>query len=238
MSYKSVLLSAFTILIFLPAVSVAEISEEPHWWDNFSMTPGAGFRHLGVDIVRKSDRYHGNISNNGLSQFVFALNIVFNEIQLDDDGRVYLELQTFTSLITLDHQFYEIQSVGDSNYGERVDVGTSLSGYYTYWLPSIKYALKLPAGGEMSASLGVGLWDSSFDGDIILTPNGQPVSSMATTDISFSTFDELAYMVNLKWETAGGWIYMMSVGGTKFSDASYDYEIEEVSMIVGKIIYF
>ena len=30
----------------------------------------------------------------------------------------------------------------------------------------------------------------------------------------------------------------MSVGGAKYADETYDYNIEEVSMIVGKVIYF
>ena len=234
-------LKSFFILILLVCVSgsaIAESDNTSHWWDNFSITPGAGFRHLGVDVIRKSDSYHGNISNAGFAQVVFSLNMVFNEFQLDDDGRVYLELNSYTSLISLDHQFYEFGSSGGANYGERIDVGTELSGYYTYLMPSIKYALKLSGGGEMSASFGLGFWNSSFDGDMILTPDGKPVAGMPTSNISISTFDELAYMVNLKWETRGGWVYLMSVGGTAFSDENYKYEIEEVSMIIGKVIYF
>lgn len=216
----------------------AEQNEENHWWDNFSITPGMGFRHLGVDVVRKVDDFHGNISNAGFAQVVFTLNMVFNEFQLDDAGRVYLELNSYTSIINLDHQFYEFGTTANTNYGERVDVGTELNGYYTYLMPSIKYALKLTGGGEMSASLGIGFWNSSFDGNMILTANGRPTAGLPTTDISISTFDQLAYIVNLKWETRAGWVYMMSVGGTSFSDDDYRYEMEEVSMIVGKVIYF
>jgi len=221
-----------------PVLLQAEQGQGANWWDNFSLTPGLGFRHLGVDVTRKNDGYHGNISNAGFAQLVFSLNIVFNEFQLDDEGKVFLELNSYTSLLNLDHQFYTFSSVGDTNYGERVDVGTSLNGYYTYFLPSIKYALKLPGGGEMSASLGIGIWSSEFSGDMILTPDGRPVNGMPTTDLSISTFYEPAYMVNLKWRTAGGWVYMMSVGGTSFDDNQYRYEIEEVSMIIGKVVYF
>jgi hypothetical protein len=238
-----VLLHRVVLLLVLSGVgfthsAVAGSNEEPHWWDNFSITPGLGFRHLGVDVVRKVDGYHGNISNAGFAQIVFTLNMVFNEFQLDDAGRVYLELNSYTSLINLDHQFYEFGSAGDTNYGERVDVGTELSGYYTYLMPSLKYALKLAGGGEMSASIGIGFWNSSFDGDIILTPDGRPVAGMPASNISIGTFDQLAYIVNLKWETRSGWVYTMSVGGISFSDDDYRYEIEEVSMIVGKVIYF
>lgn len=41
---------------------------------------------------------------------------------------------------------------------------------------------------------------------------------MPTTDLSISAFDESAYMVNLKWRTVDGWVFMMSVGDTSFSD--------------------
>ena len=237
------LLGRVVLLIMISSVgfsysAMAEANEESEWWDNFSITPGMGFRHLGVDVVRKVDGFHGNISNAGFAQIVFTLNMVFNEFQLDDAGRVYLELNSYTSFINLDHQFYEFGTTGNTNYGERVDVGTELNGYYTYLMPSIKYALKLVGGGEMSASLGIGFWNSSFDGNIILTPNGRPTAGLPTTDISIGTFDQLAYIVNLKWETRAGWVYMMSVGGTSFSDDDYRYEMEEVSMIVGKVIYF
>jgi len=234
---KSLSVFIFCIYISLSNTVRAE-PETAHWWSGFSITPGIGFRHLGVDVVRHSDGYHGNISNAGFAQMVFTLNMVFNDFQLDEDGRVYLELNSYTSVINLDHQFYEMASAGDTNYGERVDVGTELTGTYTYLMPSIKYALKLAHGGEMSASLGIGFWNSSFKGNMILTPDGRPSSGMAVSDLSINTVDEIAYLVNLKWETSGGWIYMMSVGGASFSDESYKYEMEEVSMIIGKTIVF
>lgn len=97
--------------------------------------------------------------------------------------------------IDLDHQFYETGLNGDSNFGERVNAGTGLNGYYTYLMPLLKYALKLPRGGEMSASLGIGFWSRKFSGDMILMPDGRPVSGMPATDLSINTVDELAYMV-------------------------------------------
>lgn len=33
-------------------------------------------------------------------------------------------------------------------------------------------------------------------------------------------------------------VQLMSVGGTGFSDNGFDYKIEEVSLIIGKVIYF
>ena len=234
---KSLSIFIFCVYISLTNTARAE-PEEAHWYSGFSITPGVGFRHLGVDVIRNSDGYHGNISNAGFAQMVFTLNMVFNDFQLDEDGRVYLELNSYTSVISLDHQFYEFGSSGGTNYGDRVDVGTELNGTYTYLMPSIKYAVKLPQGGEMSASLGIGFWTSNFNGNIILTPDGRPSSGMPVSDLSINTVDEIAYLVNLKWETSGGWIYMMSVGGASFSDGTYKYEMEEVSMIVGKTINF
>ena len=228
-----------SLCVYLSLTNTARAeSEEVYWWSGFSITPGIGFRHLGVDVIRHSDGYHGNISNAGFAQMVFTLNMVFNDFQLDEDGRVYLELNSYTSMISLDHQFYEMTSVGDTNYGERVDVGTELSGTYTYLMPSIKYAIKLAHGGEMSASLGIGFWNSNFKGNMIFTPDGRPSAGMPASDLSINTVDEIAYLVNLKWETGSGWIYMMSVGGASFSDETYKYEMEEVSMIIGKTIIF
>ncbi len=80
------------IFTFSPSQLLAEQSSANNWWDNFSLKPGLGFRHLGVDVTRKSDGYHGIISNADFAQLAFSLNIVFNEFQLDDEGKVFLEL--------------------------------------------------------------------------------------------------------------------------------------------------
>lgn len=215
--------------------------DETHWWDGFSITPGGGFRHLGISIDRKSDGYHGNISNAGFAQAVATLNMTFNEFKLNEGGTLYLELHSYTAFLKLDHQFYDYGTTNTAtgaNSGERVDVDTRIDGYYTYLMPSLKFKAQLPGSGEFAVSLGVGLWTSEFSGDIILTDDGRPINGMPKSDININTYKELAYIFNMSYATTTGWIYLMSVGGTTFDDDEYDYKIEEVAMIIGKRFQF
>lgn len=215
-----------------------DATQDSHWYSGFSITPGFGFRHLGFDVTRKSDGYTGNISNAGFAQSVFTLNMTTPSIKLNRGGEWQVEIQSYTALVELDHQFYNdggtLPTGGDS--GNRVDVGTSIDGYYSYLLPTIKF--ELGREQKFGASLGVGYWTSSFNGDIILSPNDQPNSSMPKTLINLDRRKELAYIFTLSWTTKNNWVFRMTVGGTNFSDDVYDYKTEEVAMILGKQFVF
>ena len=80
--------------LVLPATALAEMTtvNNPHWWNGFSITPAAGFRHLGIKIIRKSDDYSGNISNAGFAQAVATLNMTSPGYTLNNSGSLKLEL--------------------------------------------------------------------------------------------------------------------------------------------------
>lgn len=212
----------------------ADVVDDGHWWNGFSITPGVGFRHLGFDVTRQSDGYSGNISNAGFAQTVFALNMTTPAIALTRGGGVKLEIQSYTALLNLDHQFYKdggtLSTGADS--GQRVDVGTSVDGYYSYLMPAIK--LEIGSESKLAFSLGVGYWISSFSGDIILTANDTPASYLPKTKIDIGNRKDLAYLFTMSWTSSNRWTLMMSVGGTSFSDDAYDYKSEEVAIIFGK----
>ncbi|MFW2374697.1 MAG: hypothetical protein ACN4GM_16340 [Gammaproteobacteria bacterium] len=217
------------------AVIADSTKNDDHWWNGFSITPGIGFRHLGFDVTRKSDGYTGNISNAGFAQTVATISMTSPSVSLNRSGTISFELQYYTALLELDHQFYAYGGTDPEggNSGERVDVGTSIDGYYSYLIPAIKARL-----GYFAASFGVGYWISRFNGDIILTPNDQPASFMPTTSIDMSDRKELAYLFTMSWTTENNWIFLMSVGGTNFDDDLYEYKTEEVALIVGKHFVF
>jgi hypothetical protein len=227
---------AIVVLLALSNLSLAEDYQlDDHWWSGFSITPGAGFRHLGFDVVRKSDGFTGNISNNGFAQAVTTLSMTSPSFKLNQSGTIVLEIQSYTALLELDHQFYADGGVGPAggNSGERVNVGTTIDGYYSYVVPAIKFNSDV-----FTMSLGVGYWVSGFTGDIILSQNDRPSASMPKTSIDMSDRKELAYLFTMSWISENKWIALMSIGGTKFNDSTYDYSVEEVAFIFGKQFVF
>lgn len=224
-------------LVLAAAIPIVAQAEELHWWNGFSFTPGVGARHLGLDVVRKSDGDQGNIAQGLPAKLFAALSIETPSYQLS--GNWGISVRSYSSFVTLDHQFYDYHTTSSStgaSTGERIDVGTKITGRYSYLVPLIHYSLPTPTGGMYKVALGYGYWSASFSGDIILTPDGQPVRGMPTDRISFSTKDQLAYLFLMSWRTADNWLFEMAVGGPTFSDANYDYQVEEVSIIVGKTI--
>lgn len=216
-----------------PQIYAAE--DTTHWWNGFTISPGVGARHLGLDVTRKSNGASGNISQSGTAQLFASLSVSTPEYRLGESNWG-VSLRMYSSFVTLDHQWYDYHT-GDTTtgtvQGERVNVGTDVSGYYTYIIPSLNYGL-----GGFSVSLGLGPWSSKFDGDMILTQDDQPVKGMPTSNISFSTQDTLAYMFSMSYTTTNAWLIEMTVGGTSFSDSDYKYEMEEVALTVGKTFTF
>ncbi len=229
--------------LVLPSTTLAEITtvNNPHWWNGFSITPAAGFRHLGIKIIRKSDDYFGNISNAGFAQAVATLNMTSPSYALNNSGSLKLELNTYSAFLNIDNQFYADDNVSSSssgNSGTRVEVGTAISGYYTYFMPTLKWEAGTPEIGKFGFGIACGVWTSNFSGNIILTPDERPVTGMPADTINFRTNKEAAYRVTLSWTTPGNWIWLMSVSGSNANDAVYNYELEEVSMMLGKQFVF
>lgn len=212
-----------------PNLSAAE--DESHWWNGFTISPGIGARHLGLDVTRKSDGANGNISQAGAAQLFAAFSVTTPEYPLGD-SHWGLALRMYSSFVTLDHQWYDYHSTDTTtgtSQGERVNVGTKVSGYYTYIIPSLDYRL-----GGLLFALGVGPWSANLDGDIILTQDKRPAKGMPTSNVSFSTQNAIAYMVTLSYTSSNAWLIEMTVGGTQFSDSTYRYQMEEVAITVGK----
>ena len=47
------------LMVCMSSVNADEVLST---WNGFSITPGAGLRHLGLDVIRKSDNFTGNIA--------------------------------------------------------------------------------------------------------------------------------------------------------------------------------
>ena len=146
-------------------------------------------------------------------------------------------MRSYSSVVTLDSQFFDynnnaVAGSGEAQ-GERINVGTKVTGSYSYLVPTVHYKASTQMG-TFAAALGVGYWTSTLSGDIILTSNNQPVEGMPTTPVDLSTKNKIAYLFFMSFTNTNEWIYEMTVGGPKFSADGYDYKLEEVSLTIGK----
>ncbi len=232
-------LREFRALVFLSLVAAAApaaAEEDDFWWwiRGFEITPGAGLRHLGVDVHRKSDSAQGNLSNSiskslfgsitvetpsfqfgksnfGVSAYLYAANVNLNEQFVADPGR------TDTSATVA---------------GTRDNVGTSLSGYYSYLVPAVHYRLQGRDGSSMKFALGYGRWVGRFSGDIILTLDNRPANGLPKTSID-TRVSKNAYLFSMQYKFANHWQAYMSVGGPTWQDETFRYQMEEISLVVG-----
>jgi hypothetical protein len=221
-----------------PAVAAEEVKEKESdfwWWiRGFEITPGVGLRHLGVDIHSKSAGTQGNLSNSISSSAFASINVESPSYQFGKSNfgfSVYL----YAANVNLNEQFVADPSQTDTSAtasGQRDNVGTSLSGYYSYLVPALHYRLLGRDGSSMKFALGYGRWVGRFSGDVILTPDNRPANGMPKTPID-TRVSKNAYLFTMQYKFANHWQAYMSVGGPKWSDDNFRYQMEEVSLIVG-----
>ena len=123
-------------------------------------------------------------------------------------------------------------SSSGSSSGSSKNVGTSLSGYYSYLVPALHYSSKSPTGGEAKVAFGFGKWIGRFSGDIILTADDRPAAGMTKTPIDVRV-SKNAYLFLMQYKFDNHWQAYMSVGGPKWQDGANRYQMEEVSLVVG-----
>jgi hypothetical protein len=206
---------------------------ELKWHSGFQFTPGFGFRHFALDVVRNSDGYRGNISNTGAASMFASLAIETPSFQFPDSNWG-VSAYAYAANVDLDSQW-----VGDggtnpngTSSGSGSNVGTNVSGYYSYLVPALHYRLPHPGGGEGKVALGYGKWIARLKGDIILTANDRPYSGLPHTSIDTSTTRN-AYLFLLQWKFVSGWQVYMSVGGPTWRADGLDFQAEEVSTVFG-----
>lgn len=225
------------IVCFILVTGSAIAEEEPQIWNGFSFTPGVGLRHLGLDVTRKSDGYTGNIAQDVPAKVFITLNIESPKFHFGNSPWG-ISIVNVNSFVTLDHQWYNYDPANTGvGSGERVDVGSEISGRYSYLLPQLFYESGQPGGGSYKVALGYGLWNADLSGTIKLTPNNQPTSLTPSSNVDLNT-TKMGYLFTMSYRTASYWLWEMSIGGINFSDPTYKYEIEEVTLSIGKTFMF
>lgn len=205
--------------------------------NGFTITPGIGLRLLGLDVVRKSDNYTGNIAQDVAGKVFFSLSVESPKYRFGKSGWG-ISIMNQNSFVTLDSQWYKYTNpLANSPSGERRDVGTEISGRYSYLLPQIFFEAGRSGFGKFRVALGYGLWNAELNGNIKLTANDQPNFLTPLSNISINT-TKMAYLFSLSYRSKSQWLYEMTVGGPQFSDSTYNYKIEEVALTIGKTFTF
>jgi len=233
----------FAVLAACAAPSVAADEAPPKepdsdfwWWiRGFEITPGVGLRTLSLDVHSKANDTRGNLSNNFGPGWLFgSVNIESPSFQFGKSDFGF-SVYAYAANVRLNEQFVDDPGQdpnSDSSSGSRHDVGTSVSGYYSYLVPALHWRKVLASGGQFKIAAGYGRWSGRFSGDIILTPDNQPAAGLPKTTVD-TRFGKNAYLVNLQYKFANHWQLMMSVGGPKWQDGNFRYQLEETSITLG-----
>lgn len=221
-------------VILLLGSSTSWAADDIAVWNGFSITPGAGLRHLGLDIIRKSDNLTGNIAQDVAAKLFFTINVESPKYRFGKSGWG-ISVINQNSVVTLDSQWYSYG--GTSTNGQRIDVGSEVTGRYSYLVPQLFFEAGRPESGLFKVALGVGLWNADLSGTIKLTANDTPTVGTTASNVAIKT-TKTAYLFLMSYRTASNWLYEMSVGGPQFSDDTYNYKVEEVAITIGKTFMF
>ncbi|MDH5228554.1 MAG: hypothetical protein OEY38_00630 [Gammaproteobacteria bacterium] len=230
--YVGLLLIACTQTIF--AEGETENYSAAPWWKGFSINPGVGLRMMSFFVTRKADDYSGSIASWGGSRLFWGLNIGTPSYAFKNTN-LGVSLQSFSSYVIMDSQWYDYNietPVEGEALGERINLGTSVKGFYNYLVPMVHYQMR-----GLRFAAGVGVWRADFAGDIVLAPNTQPNDSMPSESVKVG-LSKIAYLALLRLTSRSGWQMNMTVGGPRWNDKAYDYKMEEISMSVAKQFVF
>ncbi|OGW16792.1 MAG: hypothetical protein A2072_07435 [Nitrospirae bacterium GWC1_57_7] len=229
------LLTVCLLILVSGNAAANSADEDGRWRGAFSFTPGVGLRHLGLDVVETTSGLglQGNLSNDVWDSAFAAMSIESPEYQFGKSNFGFT-IYAYAATVTLDHQWVSDGGTSPSgtSSGSREDVGTSVTGYYSYFVPALHYRWPHAGGSESKFALGVGSWMAKFSGDIILTPDDMPAPGMTKTNIDVRV-RKLAYLLLMQHKFANGWQAYMSLGGPTWEQEGFEYKLEEVSLVIG-----
>jgi len=208
----------------------AHASQENPW---FTITPYVGVRHIGLGTTSNATGNSGNIGTKLENSLFFAVGLETFEYSFNDTPWGFT-LYGYAANVDLSEQ-WSANGTTNSNGtagGSRINVGTRVSGYYSYLVPTLHYNLQDKKGNGLKAALGYGEWNANFSGTIILTPNDSPVSGMLKTPVSLNE-TKLGYLFLMQFQFQNGWTGYMSVGGPRWESKGITYQLEEVAIAVG-----
>lgn len=201
----------------------------------FSITPGIGVRLLDIDVRSKADGSEGLITNDGSFFGPMYATISVESPVLLLSKKVGLTVRAHASKFTLDTQRVKSQDGTSESGGDLTDLDTEVSGHYSYLMPTIFYRVADPSG-EFRTGLGYGQWKIRFSGDIILSKDETAAESTPATEIDDSE-TKAGALLFFQWRGRRA-MFEIAFNRMDFSSSDFDYELDELNMVVGYQIYF
>ncbi len=231
---SSALRTLLLLALAAGAAPVAAADDSWRWIRGFEITPGAGLRYLSVNVHDKAAGTQGNLSNSLGRSLFGAISVESPGYQFGGSNfgaSVYL----YAADVRLNEQLIAEPGMdpgATSISGTRQDVGTRLTGYYSYLVPALHYRLQGRDGSTTKFALGYGPWYGRFSGDVILTPDNRPSTGLPRTSIDTRLW-KTAFLFSVQFKFASHWQAYMTVGGPKWQDDSLRYEMEQISLVLG-----
>jgi hypothetical protein len=202
----------------------------------FSITPGIGVRLMDITVTNKGNGTSGTITNDGsfFGPMYLSVDIESPAYLLSD--KIGVSVRTYATKFDLDTQRVESSgtTTGDNDL---VDLGTNVSGYYSYVTPTLFYRISEQGKGDTRIGVGYGWWKAWFSGDIALAPGSAADTSTPKSTIDGSIRGEGGWM--LFWQTRGeNAVFEISFNGVTFSSTNYRYEMQELNMMLGYQLRF
>ena len=123
-----------------------------------------------------------------------------------------------------------VQNSGDLE----VDLGTSAKGSYLYFSPVAFYnfgdSIKLKKKDSFMFGIGAGIGYLQADGNIVLTETTNQLVNFDVNGVDLSVFVVMEYLHD-------EWFFRAQGGGPSLTDAGFDYEIFDFSLVVGYSFY-
>jgi hypothetical protein len=185
-----------------------------------SISPGISFRSPVIRITRKSDGDQADMTDSpGVLSFVIDVSSRDHDFSNTNFG---------WSLFLHSGSFKASEQFAGVNGGEvkKQDLGTSISGRYSYLIPALYY--KRPgAEGDEKFGVGLGYGSVRFSGTALFGPNRQVSITEPESSLSVSANDVIAYMVFYDFKLPNSFHFRISIGGPQFADSKYKYNFEE-----------
>jgi len=209
--------------------SVLKAAIEP--W--LTISPGLSIRSPTVNITRRSDGQEASMTDPGSIGLV--LNIKIQNFDFPG-SRFGATLFLYSGYFTADKQFAGL----DGGEVQTQNLGSSISGYYTYLVPSLYYRIpsSTPDEKPMTLGLGAGKGRISFKGDAVFGPDRQVGSSQAHTNVDVQAKDSFAWVAFFNVDLSENWRLRVSVTTVKFNVDDYKGDMEEFMITLSRPVRF
>lgn len=197
-----------------------------------TLYPAITFNIPTVNIKRKSDDTEAAFITGKTS---FELLAEIDGIPLDGQG---------TKLVYFFGANYFTASKQETPVNESVtishDVNTSVSGYYTYFAPTITYKSENSSWRNVidTFGLGLGIGTGYFSGNARFAKNNKYTDSTPVSKLNVDKFFSWNGFIFIEQNFSNNWLFRITMSFIRINDNYYTGYIEEDTISIGKSFSF